>query len=221
MDSESFKHGQGQENTADMLCHSLSGYCLTGFQRNDKGRSFMKETRAARIITALPQVRTWCWWLPNFLPSLFFHLSTWIWWYCHHSHISSLLLYNTGLTVFALCINTWYYLSAFYEAVNDPVVFCCVRHLAPGWTWLFQALSASPVGLYCWNSRNCSKRQSCKKRSIAAEGASVMRFIIIFSFLAYVFLQVCSCFWTCGSCIVALCPHFDLSLPRRFQTNRQ
>lgn len=45
------KDGRGQENTADMLCHSLSGFCLSGFQRNDKGRGFMKETCAAHIIT--------------------------------------------------------------------------------------------------------------------------------------------------------------------------
>lgn len=33
-------------------------------------------------------------------------------------------------------------------------------------------------------------------------------------------VHVCCCLWKCVSCIVAPCPGFDLSLPKRFQTNR-
>lgn len=98
------------------------------------------------------------------------------------------------------------------------LVAYCAQHLATGWSWLFQMLNASLVktGFYCGDSETGREEERYRKQSIGAKGVSVFCFFVF----VRVLVNVCCCLGKCVSCIVAPCPAFDLSLPKRFQTNR-
>lgn len=69
------------------------------------------------------------------------------------------------------------------------------------------------IGLYCWDASNWKKTGERQKAIDMSWGSKCA--CAFFFFLSHMYSV------KCGSCTVALCPDFDLSLPERFQTNRR